>query len=216
MVSQKHVFWQALVVTIAMFIIGIMIGIYFESSRTAQINELYLQSEIDLLDTKTLTEIFSIMDLKCEIAVQENINFANKIYEEASLLDRFEDKARVTEQLEATHKRYDVLRVLLWVNSVKLKEKCKSFHTVVYFYKLKNPQVEQEAEQNIFSQFLLELKDEQKDKIILIPIAADVELDSLNMLKEEYDIDKLPVVLIDEKTKIDKIEELKEIEKYIK
>jgi len=216
MVGQKHVFWQALILTVIIFIIGFSLGIYFESSRAGDFNELFIESEINLLDTKTLTDIYSVIDLECEDAIQKNIEFADEIYEESSYLDALEEKSKFTNSLEIAHKRYDVLRVLLWINTIKIKEKCPNFNSVVYFYQLKDPSIEQKAKQNVFSQALFEIKKERADEIILIPIAADVGLKSIDIMNNRYDINKLPSVLVNENQKIETIDELEEIRDFLK
>ena len=64
---------------------------------------------------------------------------------------------------------------------------------------------------------LSEIMNKVKDKIVLIPIAADMGLVSTNNQIEQYNIDrsKFPVVIIDEKHKFYELEGLKDIEPLI-
>mgnify|MGYP001572883381 FL=1 len=99
---------------------------------------------------------------------------------------------------------------------MKIKEKCKSdYHNLVYLYQYNNVPLEKNAKQDVFSNFLSKIKEEQGEKVMLIPIAADNNLSAVNLLMEKYGIDELPVILIDEKTKLTDVQTLDEIRKYL-
>ena len=83
--SQKHVFWQALVLALVVFNIGIFLGYSLEASRASKINKLYVESELELLDVKIQSEAFSVAPIDCGKSIEENIKFADKIYENALL-----------------------------------------------------------------------------------------------------------------------------------
>jgi len=216
--GNKHVFWEALLVTVIVFGIGIFLGVLLENWRTNKIDVLYQQSEIKLLDMRAQSEIYSLEDFDCKTAIEENLNFANRIYDEAQLLEKYEDAGRLTDALKAEHKKYDVLRSLLWVNSIKLKKKCKaSYHNVVYIYDYNDPSIATKAEQSVFSRVLTELKQKQGDNVMLIPIAGDNDLSSVSVLMNLYNVTEkeLPIILIDEKIKVPNLEKVEQIEKLL-
>jgi len=218
--SQKHVFWQALLVTILIFGLGVFIGIILENLRTGKISELYENSDIGLLDIKLQTEIYSIGNFNCEKAIQENINFADKIFEEAKILDRYEKANRLTQEIQLQHKKYDLLRTMLFLNSVKIKEKCKNsnynYYEIVYFYDYVEPSFKIKAKQSVFSKLLNELKEKKGAEILLIPIAGDNDISAVKIIMEKYNIkeQELPVILIDRKTKLTEIQTINELMKY--
>lgn len=215
--SQKSVFWQALVLSLIVFGSGIFLGFMLEGSRVGKIGKLYAESELSLLDIKLQSEIYSDMDIRCSTAIQENVNFADKVYGEAKILDRFENAARITESMKLQHKKYDLLRTLFWLNSIKIKQKCNAqYHNLVYFYRYNEPTTGEKAKQAVFSRSLQELKNKYGGKVMLIPIAADNNITSINLLVATYDIRILPTILIDEKIKITDVDGLADIDKYIK
>jgi len=217
--SQKHVFWEALLVTILIFGIGVFIGVVIENWRTSRAGELYQKSEVGLLDIRTQNEIYSLGEFNCDSAIEENLKFAGRIYEEAKILERYETAERLTESLNLEHKKYDVLRALLWINSMKIKKQCNaSYHNVVYLYDYIEPSIDIKAEQAVFSRILSELKDKKGNKIMLIPMAGDNNLSSINILIARYNVTEkeLPVILIDEKIKITELQKVEEIEKLIR
>lgn len=214
--SQKWVFLKALIVTLIIFNIGIYLGYMLESSRIENINQWYLEAELEILDQNIQKDALDLMDLDCNSLVEENIKFGDSIFEQALQIQKFEDANRISEEIDFQHKRYDLLRTLFWMNSIRIKEKCSSdYHNVVYFYQYNNPTLEQKGKQKFMSNLLEELKIQYGNKIMLIPIAADNELASVNLLVEKFEITELPVILIDEKVKITDIENVKDFEKYL-
>jgi len=216
MKSQKYIFLQALVLTVIVFNIGIFFGYQLESSRVDRINDWYLQSDIELLDQKIQRDAFSFLDFDCELLIQENIDFADRIYIEAQKIDKFEKANRMGDEIIMQHKRYDLLRTLFWINSIEIKNKCNSdYHNVVYFYDYDEPSIGQKSEQKFFANLLFELKQEMGREIMLIPIAGDNDLPSIRLLLEIYGITELPAILIDEKIVLTDIEKREDIEKYL-
>lgn len=214
--NQKYIFLYALILTFVVFNIGIFFGYMLESSRIDKINTLYLNAEMELIDQMTQKDALEIIDLDCSLLVEENIKFADRIFEEALLIQKYEDANRINGDIKFQHKRFDLLRTLFWVNSIKIKQKCNSdYHNLVYFYKYNNPSIEQESKQKFFSNLLQELKSEFGENIMLIPIAGDNDIPSINLLLQEYEINELPVILIDEKTKITEVDNIEELEKYL-
>ncbi len=217
--NQKHVFWQALLVAIVVFGFGIFIGFLIENNRTNKVADMYLASELELIDVRISSSmIFNnlIQAKDCKNAIQENINFGDRVYEEAKIIDKYEEASRITESLKLQHKKYDLLRALFWINAIKIKSSCNaSYHNVVYFYQYNEPGIEKKAEQAVFSRVLEQLKQKKADNVMLIPIAGDSNISSINLMMKMYNIDKLPTILIDEKTKITQISTEAELEKYV-
>jgi len=214
--SRKHVFWEALIVTIFIFGVGILFGIYIENQRTNEISELYLVSEIDLLDVRIQTDLLGLENLNCGEAVRKNIEFADRVYQDAVTLEQYEDVSSLTDSLVSQHKRYDLLRTLLWLNSIKIKERCgeESFHTVVYLYEYQTEDLEKESKQIVFSNFLAELKEEKKEEIILIPIARNLNIGSLELLTKNYGINETSII-VDEDLTVYELNELEKIRDYL-
>ncbi len=214
--KQKYIFLYALILTFIVFNLGIFMGYMLESSRIDKINKLYLESEMELLDQRIQKDSLEIINFNCELAIKENIKFADKIYEEALTIKRYEDANRINSDIKLQHKRFDLLRTLFWINSIRIKEKCNSdYHNIVYLYDYNNPSIEQVSKQKFFSNLLLELKNKFGNEIMLIPIAGDNEIASVKLLLDAYGIDKLPVILIDENIKITELESMEDIEKYL-
>jgi len=196
--SKKHVFWEALLVTILIFLIGIFFGMLIETGNTNEISNLYLSSEISLTDSMATLRLTENFDLDCESLKTNNINFANQIYEEAKLLEKYETSGKLTEGMKLLHKKYDLLRTILWINNQDSLNRCNNYNLIVYLYEYEAEKTEQKATQNVWSKILLDTK-QNNDNILLIPIAADQDLTSLNLLIDQYEITQFPALIINNK-----------------
>lgn len=218
--SQKNVFWEALLVTLFIFGIGVLLGVILENWRTSEISDLYQRSEVELLDIRLQNEIYSKGGFDCEFAIQENLKFADKIYEEARILEKYENARKLTKNLIIQHKKYDLLRAMLFMNSIEIRQNCNSsYHNVIYFYLAgyDNPRLDLKAKQQTFSKLLSELKQRQGENVLLIPIAANKDISSINILLNQYNISRedLPLILIDEEIKVTELQNVEGLESYL-
>lgn len=216
--KSKRVFWQALIMAFVIFWTGIMLGIFFEDSRANKLEIVFFNAETDIFDVQLQNEILELLEFNCETAIQENINFADKIYFDARQLEKYDASTKITQDIIDLHKRYDLLRVMLWKNTIKLQEKCQEeINSVVYLYDYNEPSVNTKAKQGALSNSLLELKSKYQDIIILIPIADDTGVKSLDLLKQTYNLQKYkpPIVVINQKHIITNIQSVEELEQYI-
>ncbi|MBD3252701.1 hypothetical protein GF386_03150 [Candidatus Pacearchaeota archaeon] len=215
--SQKHVFWQALLVTVLIFSLGLIMGFILENWRTSKISFLSEKSEIDLLDAKLLNDIYSREDFNCQIATEENLNFADRIYQEAKILDRYESASRLTESIQLQHKKYDILRAMLLLNSIKVQEKCGNpYNEVVYFYSYEEEDITRRAKQNVFSKLLKEVKDRKGSDVLLIPIAGNIGSPSISLLMDRYNVSEedLPIILINRDIRVSDVENIEDLMEY--
>jgi hypothetical protein len=105
------------------------------------------------------------------------------------------------------------------LNSIIIREKCNSSYSeVVYFYKYNNPSRDIKAKESVFSRLLGELKQKKGNSMLLIPIAADNNLSSVNLLLNKYNVSEkdLPIIIINGKIRISEIENIQDLEKYFK
>ena len=214
--NPKNVFWEALLLTVVIFVFGLLLGVAFEGSRLDKVNEYYAESEIFLMDVLALNSLVDLGDVNCKKLISSNIKFADRVYEEASLLERYDGFGKITGNLKLAHKKYDLLRTFLWINSLKTMEKCEEdFSFVVYLYEYKSEDLTRRATQNVWSNILFDLKQEKGDEIILIPIAVNTNLTSLNSLIEKFEISEFPAVILNDNYVLNELSSVEDIKKYL-
>lgn len=213
--NRKRVFWEALVLTVVVFLLGILIGVNFESGKVEQIKTYYSYSEISLMDVFASNNLMEFGEIDCSILSNANFEFANRIYDEAVLLEKYENAGKITESMRAEHKKYDLLRTLLWINEMKTVEKCgRDYHTIVYLYVYEEKDLAKKATENVWSNILYDLKQKYGKEILLVPIAVDSDLVSLNSIVEGYNISDYPVLIIDDEKILSDISSVEELSSY--
>ena len=217
MVEQsKTVFLQSLIVTIVIFTIGLVIGFAIESSRIDRTEIALLNSEINLLDEQVRNLNIETFNVSCDIAIQSTFDFADRIYHEARLLEEYDLSSKFTNELEVIHKKYDLLRAILWAHTIETKEMCPHrYHTIVYLFNYNSENINQKARQAAMSRLLLDLKEKYGMSILLIPIASNLDLESIELIKTRYKISEVPAIIIDEKKVVSKEITLAELEDIV-
>ena len=211
-------FWQAFIIVILIFGIGFFLGFQLENFRNSKIEEFYLNSELSLLDSKIMGDSFSFLEVDCELATEANRDFSNRIYEEYKVLGQYEDANKLTEQIKREHRKYDLLRTLFWLNLIKMKNTCGSDYDIVtYIYKYENPSFETNAKQDALAFFLNEIRKSSNYNLELVALAGDNGLSSINYLLKKNNISQedLPVILINEETKVTEVSGPEDITKYL-
>ncbi|MCA9487904.1 MAG: hypothetical protein KC516_02995 [Nanoarchaeota archaeon] len=216
MVNKKHVFFQALLLTIVVFIVGFYIGTLVEDRNLNKAESFFAQSEISLMDIVALNDFVDSGTLTCEELKKANFDFANKIYEEAQLLDKYEESGKFKDNLVFVHQKYDLLRSFLWMNAIKVKEKCgNDFSTVVYIYNYELEDLTIRAQQNVWSRILLDLKNSHDEDVLLIPIATSDDFVSLGALTSNLNISQYPVVIVNEKNVFYELTSVEDLESHL-
>ena len=214
--NKKRVFWEALILTILVFLLGFLSGLIFENKRVEVIEEYYIQSENSLMDIFALNNFVSLNNISCDALISSNINFANRIYDEAKILDEYEKTGKITDKMDVQHKKYDIMRTFLWINTIKTNEICanNSVHTIVYIYNFNTDDLTEKATNRVWSKILGDLKETRGNEIVLIPIATDNNIIALNSILENYNVSQYPALIIDNKYIINELSSVKELENY--
>ena len=219
MVIQKDVFWKAAIITFIVFILGVTLGSFMESSRINKIKDEYRLVEVELADTKLQSSYFQILSPEfCDITIKENLNFADRVYAQGLKIERYENANKLNDenQLLYEKQRYALFKIEFWLNSIYLKKECKANYTnVVYFY-LDKPTLIEKPKQGSVSLILKDLKEKYGQKMMLIPIPLDLDLATINVIKTAYNITLAPTILINEEHKLEGLHSYEEIEEKIK
>ncbi|MBX4212044.1 hypothetical protein KW787_01130 [Candidatus Pacearchaeota archaeon] len=217
-VSARYgIFVESLVLATIIFIIGFSIGYYIESYRASSISLDYKSQEVQALDIRLQSDnIKTLNKSMCDAAVEQNFILADKIYDTGLTLQKYEEASQITDDLVIEKKKYVLLKTELWMNSIRLKEKCDTpFDTVVYFYSGTASDAPTVSEQQIISNILKSIKEKKGNKIILLPIAGDLDLDSVSFQMKVYNVTSLPSILINEKTVLNGFHSEEEVESHL-
>jgi len=215
--NEKSAFGKALVWTIILFLVGVSLGVFIESWRTQSVKDRYEELEFQLSDSKLRTDFYRLMDQDfCEIAIDDNLKFSDEIYEEGKKIDIYEKFNRLGDKLVSEKKKYTLLKIDFWLNSILLRDKCDAdYDTIIYFYRDKPLTDEEKQMQNVQSKILSDLKEKYGADIMLIPLPIDLDASVVDSFVLLNDIREMPTILINEKIKLEGLHNLEDIEKLI-
>ena len=197
--------------------LGFSWGFYFENFRTNKIAESYKNYEIEALDLKLQNYYYQIMgQSSCKEAIEQNFIFADNLYYTGLEIERAEEANQITEDIIREKRRHALLKTELWLNTILLKKKCDNpFDTVVYIFAHDPKNNAKVSEQKILSNILKTVKENKGNKIILIPIAGDMNLGVVDLQKRIYNITYFPSIIINEKIVLEGFHTQEEIKSYL-
>jgi len=214
--KRNRVFIEAIILTAILLLIGFVLGYMVESYRTNKVITEYRENEISALDLKLQNYYYQIMDQQaCDAAIKQNFIFADKIYNEGLAIEKFEEANQLTENIISEKRRYSLLKTELWLNSILLKEKCdQPFDTLVYLYSHDPSDNALQAQQQIISNVLRDVKAEKGDTVILLPIAGDMDLGIVDLQMRIHKVTSLPSIIINEEVVLEGYHSSEEILSY--
>ncbi|MCD6398385.1 MAG: hypothetical protein J7L08_00505 [Candidatus Aenigmarchaeota archaeon] len=197
---MKKIMIITALLTIIFLMIGFFLGVWFDNMRAEELKRELSDIDITWNDARLQSlyyQTFSNNGL-CDSALKSNLEFSKKIYEEGQKIERYEKVNRFAPDLLTQKKRYALLQMQFWFNSISLRKKCDyNYSTVVYLYSHYNDSLS--ITQKIEGAALLELKEKYGPDMMLIPLPADIGILSINAVKSEYKIKELPAIIVNEK-----------------
>jgi hypothetical protein len=212
----RSIYIQSLIVSILIFLSGIMTGIWIDNYRVSMVRKELLESSVYWDDSLFLTKYMDFFGKNsCELSLDFLLLFNEKIYKRGKEIEKIIRQNVFSPEMIEEWKKYTLLQANFWMNSVELKRKCNfTYHTVVHLQQFfaKNPS--EISENRAQSTIMLNLKEMCGNRIMLIPLTVDLNLTSVDIVLSYYNITKLPAVIIDEKyifqglTPLEKLKEL--------
>lgn len=212
---QSDLFWKAGVLTLLIFVTGVFVGFWLDSSRVESIREEYKIMEIGSNDARLQSlyyHTFRNTSNFCGPAMKHNLEFAEFIYSEGKRLEKYEKANRLAPSLVTDKRRYVLLQLQFWLNCIELKKICNASYTnVVYFYSHYNSSIREEAQSDV----LLAMKENCGRNIMLIPLPVDMNITAVDMIVDQYNISYTPAILINEETKLEGLHSLGDLMNYV-
>jgi hypothetical protein len=214
---QTDLLWKAGLLTVIVFAVGIGVGMWLDISRVGSVQERLTEIDLEWNDARLQSLYYSTLNdsVSCEAAIRANLDFNGKIYAEGQTIEKYEAINRFAPDLIQQKKRYALLQFQFWLNSMNLKKSCgANYTTFAYFYSHYNSSLE--MDQNLQSAVLLQLKERCGDSVLLVPLPLDMDLTSVELLKDTYKIETAPSILVDESTVLRGLQSLPDLEKISK
>ena len=209
-------FWKAFIFSTIIFIFGLNMGSFIENSTLDKLEKNVINSEVELYDSNIRSNVLEYYNISCEKAIENTFEIADKIYEEVKMLEELDKSSTIVEGFDEVHKRYDLLRTQLWLDATNLKTNCQdNFNLIVYIYEYNSKKPQVISIQNLYEELTSEIKSNYESEVLLIPIANNMELNSLELLLENYDIVNQTSIIINNKYVIKGVTNYQEIASYL-
>ena len=198
MVYQMSAYFRAGVITLLIFLAGLLFGVWLDNFRLAEIRQSFSQIEIETADASLLSQYFKTLGKDaCAQALQQNLDFNHRIYQDGQRIEKAIAASGLTPELELEQKRYVLLQTTFWFNSLELKKQCNfNYSTVVYLFAQKDLPATEQVTNKLQSGILLDLKEKCGNKIMLVPLEADLNLAIVQAIMKQYNVQKLPAIII--------------------
>ncbi|MBN2250450.1 MAG: hypothetical protein JW724_00055 [Candidatus Altiarchaeota archaeon] len=218
MVTQFDAFWKAFAITAVIFVVGVLVGVWLDSSRVEAVREEYVNMEIRSSDARMQslyyrTQTLSNLSDFCGPAIEENLAFADKVYADGLRLEQYEKVNKLAPSLIKDKTRYTLLKLQFWLNCIELRKTCNASYTnLVYFYSHYNTTTQEQVQGAV----LMDLKSECGPDLMLIPLPTDLNITTIEIIKKQYDITTTPALLIDERIKLEGLQSREALSQTIK
>ena len=216
---QKDVLILAFALSTAVFIVGVFVGFWLDNLRAGEINKNLLSLDNQGNDARLQSVYYQLFadapEPFCEAALEQNLKFNDQIYQTGLQLDRAEAANRFDPSLIVEKKRYALLQTQFWFNAVNIRRVCDAnYSTMVYFYKTFN-NTEVSDEQKVQSAINLELKERCGPNLMLVVLPVDLNITTIDAVRQTYQINVTPSLLINEKTVLRGLQNFNAVSRYV-
>ena len=202
--------------TIVVFLLGVFLGFALERNRIGNIEREFQRIDLQWNDAKLQTLYYQNIEPRfCDSAIRENLEFADRVYKEGLKIEGYDKASFLTSDLELEKKKYALLKVEFWLNSIVLKEKCEAKYVNLVYFFANDPGFDVEADQSAQAEILKDLKEKYGKNLMMIPLPIDMDISMINIMKGTYAISKTPTILINERAKLEGLQSFDELDGLI-
>lgn len=211
---MKKLTGTAFLITVLVFILILGVSLILENSRTEEIRKSFAETDVLWNDAKFFNEYMAnASESECEYLAEENRKLGDRIYSEGLKIETYENANKLTDAILTEKKRYALLDLQFWKNSIEIKSRCgQEFATVIYFYS----QFSETSEQKLMDRVLWDFKQRCGAATVYITLPSGMDLSSIELIKKQYNVTKTPSVLINEETLLTGVVSLDELNRYAK
>lgn len=200
---MQTVFLKAAFLTAFVFLIGVMVGAWLDTSRLSEIKTLLTDSELlgtDISLQGRLLQIGQPTTETCDAAIDANLAYNDRIYADGQKIEQAEAANRFTPELLFERKRYALQQLTFWANSIALKERCNANYVVVMdvwtYDTSSNPELR--LPQRLQSAALLDEKERCGAALMLSNVPVDLGLISVDMTLQSRNVTQVPAIIVND------------------
>lgn len=185
----------AVVITLCVLLVAIIMGKVLQADYAQDVNEKVSELDTEFQDLRLALYLEDInKSVSCRYYKEKLKDVKEKITGMRPVLTKLEKDLKIdTEQYQKLKRRFMAIRLNHWLLSESVREKCGTEHiSILYFYTTEEPCGACEQQGHLLSYLR-----KNYDSIKVTPIDMDENLILINVLKEVYNINVAPSLLID-------------------
>jgi len=217
MADQMNMYSKPFMLATLIFLIGIFGGMVLDSIRADIVENNLSESEIMWEDARLLNMYINVIGQEqCDAAFRENLEYNDKIYGYGKDIEDKLEANVFSSELTQEWRKYNLLQFQFWLNSIELRDKCGfDYSNVVYISRMDITPNGETVDNELQSQILLKLKDKCGQNMMLIPLTADADLETIDVVVGQYNITEFPSVIIDEEHVFQGLTPTEELEEHL-
>ncbi|MCX8190671.1 MAG: thioredoxin family protein [Candidatus Aenigmarchaeota archaeon] len=217
MKEKDNIYVKSLVISIFIFLSGMMFGILIDNYRISHIRKSLMSDIIFWDDSIFLTRLKELYgEGFCSEALELNLLYNQKIYERGKEIEEMIKLNRFAPEMREELRKYTLMQVKFWLDSRDLKEKCNfTYKNVLYLQEFFAKEQEVRLRNKVQSNIMLDVKERCGNKILLIPINMDLNLTTVDVIKLRYNVTRSPTIIIDDKIVLEGIVSLQDLLKIL-
>ena len=195
-----NVFIKTFILTSIIFSFGIWAGFTLDNIDSNASDERLEDIFIEVNSISLQKELYDKIggNSFCQERLQGNLDFNDEIFKEGLLLEELEKRNKLGPDVIEKKERYALLQMQFWLNSIEIKETCNfNYSNLIYLYKHYSTP-EDDIKQETQSSVLIELKNQCREKVMLIPLPADLGINTIDTIEKHYNITEYPSMIINE------------------
>lgn len=197
---SKGRYFLAFLITLVVFVLGLLLGLVIESKRIQLIS---LQDQQQELNFNSLQLQYQFIDLFGE---EKNCPALQKTFEESiknletarTKLETYLEESNLNKkEFNALKREYTLAQIRFWLLTKKTRDICALEHSIIFYFYADDDQCSQCADQAFLLTYL-----KNKFDIHLLNFAFDAQFEEeplIGILKSTYNIEQYPTLIINGK-----------------
>lgn len=189
------------IITAMIFVLGVSIGFVLDEGRVSLIQSNLDDLKLEYENLRIQEDIYrTLNEDSCPLYRDRFVSLDQKASDLSEKFNSFTDINQFQQdKLSDLKNTYTLTNIDLWLQAVKLKTNCNyNITTVLYFYSIGN------CEECIAQGIVLDdLKMQNPKNLMIFAIDYNTELNVVGLLKENFNITRVPYMIVDESESYD-------------
>ncbi|MDD5587675.1 MAG: hypothetical protein PHD81_01035 [Candidatus Nanoarchaeia archaeon] len=195
---RKDIFITALVITVAIFLLGFYTAKIWDDLRTSDVAYNLNQNNLDIISIFVEQQFLESLDIgNCNLIKERLSSSSGNLYDLGQRLMEYDDKNILKEkEYDSLREQYFLLEIRAYSLFIDYNKKCDNKQNIIlYFYDL-------EEDNSIKQGYVLDnLANRQDINIKIFSIDRQFDEPTLNLVKNYYNITKAPTIIVNNKDK---------------